>query len=231
MINDMDWFLDNLKNKVPFAFARFNDGEMMAIDRIGSVVARGDQVVDRSLSEALREAIKYKQENYYVGIPCSMCYPRLNNLANELVGEYEFLTSAVVTTNRNWKKFIDNFPKTIEDRNLIWIGGNDQDNESLKEIGLRVKKMAKIPRTNSWSYFNTINQMIPQYFEDGDVVGISLGPTARVLVRKWFEEYPNITFIDMGSNLDPFTRNVWHNCHKGWKETGFNLTKPCPECN
>lgn len=231
MINDMDWFLDNLKNKVPFAFARFNDGEMMAIDRVGSVVARGDQVVDRSLSEALREAIKHKQENYYVGIPCSMCYPRLNSLANNLVGEYEFLTSAVVTTNRNWKKFIDNFPKAIEDRNLIWIGGNDQDNESLKEIGLRVKKMAKIPRMNSWSYFNTINQMIPQYFEDGDVVGISLGPTARVLARKWFEEYPNITFIDMGSNLDPFTRNVWHNCHKGWKETGFNLTKPCPECN
>ena len=31
MINDMDWFLENLKNNVQFGYARFNDGEMMGI--------------------------------------------------------------------------------------------------------------------------------------------------------------------------------------------------------
>ena len=69
----MDWFLENIRTKTPFGYARFNDGEMMAIDQIGSVVARGDQIVDESLHNALNEAITYKQERYYIGIPCSLC--------------------------------------------------------------------------------------------------------------------------------------------------------------
>ena len=62
-------------------------------------------------------------------------------------------------------------------------------------------------------------------------MAVSLGPTARILVKDWFEKYPDITFIDVGSNFDPFTRKVYHNCHKGWEETGFNIGKPCSECN
>lgn len=227
----MDWFLENLRDGTPFGYARFNDGEMMAVDQIGAVVARGDQLVSESLHEALSEALTYKQENYYVGIPCSLCYPRLATLAKDRVGEYEYLTSAVVTTNKNWKTFMDSFPSAMEGRRLIWIGGNDQNAHAIRALGIDVAKTALVPRVNSWEYYQKIRQTVPQYFQPGDVVGISLGPTARVLVRQWFEEYPDVTFIDMGSNLDPITRNVRHNCHRGWEETGFNLTKRCPECN
>ena len=231
MINDMDWFLDNLKNKTPFGYARFNDGEMMAIDQIGSVVARGDQYVDDSLSAALTRALEHKQENYYIGIPCPLCYTRYNTLAKDIVGEYDFLTRAVVTTNRNWKRFIDGFPDVMSGRRLIWVCGNDQNIDAIKDLGLDVVKAARVPRKNSWSYYEKLKEALPEYFEEGDVVGISLGPTARILVKDWFEQYKDVTFIDMGSNLDPYTRNVWHNCHKGWDETGFNLTKRCKECN
>jgi hypothetical protein len=231
MINNMDWFFQNINNKTPFAYARFNDGEMMAIDKIGSIVARGDQYVNESLSVALTEAIKYKQEHYYIGIPCSKCYPEYNKLANELIGDYEFKTSAVVTTNRNWKTFIDLFPEAMSDRNMIWIGGDDQNIQALRDLDLNIIRAARLPRRNSWDYYKHIKEVMPEHFEEGSVVGLSLGPLARVLAREWFEEYPDITFIDMGSNFDPFTRNVRHNCHKGWEETGFNLTAPCEECN
>jgi len=228
---EMNWFVQHLEEKTPFGFARFNDGEMMAVDNVGCTVARGDQVVDESLSNALHEALIYKQSRYYVGIPCSLCYPRLAALARELVGDYDYLTRAVATTNRNWKTFIDTFPSLMEGRRMIWVGGNDQNPEALKNLGINVGKTALVPRVNSWSFYEKIFNMLPEYFEPGDVVGISLGPTARVLVRQWFEKYPDLTFIDMGSNLDPFTRDVWHNCHKGWEETGFNLTQRCKECN
>tara|TARA_R100000008_G_scaffold84529_1_gene72157 strand:- start:3544 stop:4248 length:705 start_codon:yes stop_codon:yes gene_type:complete len=231
MIEDMDWFTHNLKNNIPFGFARFNDGEMMGVDRVGSMVARGDQYVDVSLSNALKEALCHKQENYYIGIPCSLCYPYYNKLSRDLIGDYELITRAVVTTNRNWQKFIEDFPVAMSDRTLHWVGGKDQDTEPLKEMGLNIGRIARIPNKNSWSFYDKIEQQMPEHFQPGDVVGISLGPTARVLVRHWFEKYPEVTFIDMGSNFDPFTRNVWHNCHKGWKETGFNLTKRCEECN
>ena len=231
MIDNMEWLLNNLENNIPFAFSRFNDGEMMAIDQVGCVVARGDQYVDQGLSLVLREALEHKQENYYIGIPCSLCYPHYSKLATKIVGDYAHLTLAVIATNRNWKNFIDTFPKVMSGKRLIWVGGNDQNVEAIKNMDIDVAKTALVPRKNSWRHYGQLKKAMPQYFQDGDVVGISLGPTARVLARQWFEEFPNVTFIDMGSNLDPFTRNVWHNCHKGWEETGFNLAKPCKECN
>ena len=116
-------------------------------------------------------------------------------------------------------------------RDLIWIGGDDQDIDSLRKLGLSVRKAARLPRRNSWNYHQHAKEIIPQHFKSNDVVGLSLGPLARVLARERFEQFPDITFIDMGSNFDPFTRNVRHNCHKGWDETGFNLTTRCEECN
>ena len=66
--------------------------------------------------------------------------------------------------------------------------------------------------------------------KDGDVVLVSLGPTARVLCYDLFRVNNKTTFIDIGSVFDPYTRNVKHNCHKGW-ENGFNITKKCEICN
>ena len=227
----MDWFIEKLQGSIPFGYARFNDGEMMGIDKVNTTVARGDQFVDQNLSNALKEAILHKQKNYYIGIPCSICYPHYSALAKELIGDYEFITSAVATTNRNWKKFIDTFPAAVKERRIIWIGGADQNTDALKDMGLNIVNTVKVPNQNSWAYYEQIKEKVPNLFQEGDLVGISLGPTARVLVREWFEEYPNTTFVDFGSNFDPYTRNVRHNCHKGWEETGFNLTKPCSECN
>ena len=231
MLNDMNWFIDNLENNIPFGFARFNDGEMGGIAEVGSTAARGDQRVDETLSVALKDALTHKQKNYYIGIPCSLCYPAYNQLALQLVGKYKYLTKAVVTTNRNWKKFIDLFPNAIKGKRVLWVGGDDQKVDELEKININIVKKGLIPRTNSWRYFEHIRKTFPNNFQSGDIVGISLGPTARVLVKEWFASMPAITFIDMGSNLDPYTRNIRHNCHKGWEDTGFNLTTPCAECN
>tara|TARA_R100000008_G_C3584275_1_gene170902 strand:+ start:1634 stop:2329 length:696 start_codon:yes stop_codon:yes gene_type:complete len=231
MIDNHNWFYDNLSNNVQFGFSRFNDGEMMGIAQVGSVVARGDQYVNEDLSESLKKSLCHKQKNYYIGIPCSLCYPQFNTYAKKLVGEYDFLTSAVVLTNKNWKHFVDHFPNAVKDRRILWVGGDDQNVDNLKQFGLEVAKKGLVPRKNSWKYYKHVLETFPKTFEPNDVVCVSLGPTARVLVQEWFNRMPDVTFIDIGSNYDPFTRNVWHNCHKGWEETGFNLTGRCGECN
>ncbi len=222
--------IDNLSGNIPFAYARFNDGEMMGIERIGAVAARGDQPVDESLHKALNEAIKYKQDNYYVGVPCSECFPGHSNLANILVDDYEYKTSAVALTNRNWAKFMKELPDAIKNRKVRFLSGDDQNLDFLKsKLKFNIIDHITYTRVDTWSEYNNIYPYIDNV-EDGDVVFISLGPTARVLARKWFEEKPNATFIDIGSVLDPFTRDVWHNCHKGW-ESGFNNTARCKNCN
>lgn len=225
-------FLENLSDGTPFALARFNDGEMMGIRSPGCVVARGDQPVGSSLCIALGEAIQHQQKNYWVGLPCGLCFPEHRALANDFVdADYDYLTHAVVLTNRNWERCVGEFPFAIKERPVYWISGDDQDVSKLK---FSIKKSYALPSQDSWSHYESKEAYylnLADEFEEGSVVMISCGPLSRVLVKKWFEKHPNITFIDIGSTFDPFTRNVWHNCHKGWKETGFNLTQRCSECN
>ena len=228
--NQVGIILDMLNINVSFGFARFNDGEMMGIDHVGAKVARGDQIVNESLHLALKEAIQYQQENYFVGMPCSSCFPKYSKLAQKLVKQPKsYQLNAVAMTNRNWVKFVVDFPKVVGDKSIIWISGDDQNLDFLtKTMGLNIEKHFLFPRKNSWKDYNQVRDL---NITTGDIIIISLGPAARVYVREMFEKYPDKTFIDIGSTFDPFTRNVWHNCHKGWLEKGFNNTKSCKICN
>ena len=62
MNDDFNLLINNLKNNVNFAFSRFNDGEMIAIDQVGSVVSRGDQIVTEELQQELKKSILHKIE-------------------------------------------------------------------------------------------------------------------------------------------------------------------------
>ena len=220
--------INNLKNKEPFALGRFNDGEMLGIWQAGQVVARGDQLVSVELRDKLTQALVHMQHQYWVGLPCSKCFPEHSNLAKSLVHpQYPYQTHAVVFTNRNWKKFVDEFPNHINDRNVYWVGGDDQD---VTKLPFTVTEQYKVPKRDAWSEYENTLSLVDGFAQDS-IVLVTCGPMARVLVKEWYEKRPDLTIIDIGSTFDPFTRNVWHNCHKGWEETGFNLTAKCKECN
>jgi len=217
--------LKNLENGVPQALARFNDGEMRGIVKVGDTVARGCQKVNHELSTKLTEAIKHKQKNYWIGLPCEHCFPRWAKHANALVSpEYEFLTKAVVNTNRNLQLVWTMLPALFNDKMIYWVSGNDQNLDKLyKELGILVGQKISLPKKDAWSRYADIKDNY-RLFSSGSIVVLSCGPMAEVLVKEWFERRPDVTFLDLGSTFDPYTRNVWHNCHKG-------TSKPCPECN
>ena len=166
--------IDNLKNKEPFALGRFNDGEMLGIWQAGQVVARGDQLVSVELRDKLTQALVHMQHQYWVGLPCSKCFPEHSNLAKSLVHpQYPYQTHAVVFTNRNWKKFVDEFPNHINDRNVYWVGGDDQD---ITKLPFTVTEQYKVPKRDAWSeYENTLNLV------DG------FAPWSSLHVDQWLE--------------------------------------------
>jgi hypothetical protein len=217
----IDTILENLRKQIPFALARFNDGEMQGIAQPGCTVARGDQFVTPELSHALKEALVYEQDNYWVGLPCSVCFPGLSQLARSLVNlDYEYLTHAVVITNRNWMKFKEAFPSTIGERKVVWISGDDQ---KFEKLGFPVHISCQLKPQDSWDQYQETKELY-QDMPEGAIVILSCGPLSRVLAREWFEKRPDVTFIDAGSTWDPYTRDVWHRCH-------LHILPPCSECN
>lgn len=220
-MHHIDTLLTNLEQNVPFALARFNDGEMMGIISPGSVVARGDQIVNIELSQMLHNALQYQQENYWVGLPCSTCFPEYSDVAKRLVDtDYEYLTHAVVFTNRNWKRVVAEVPELMKDRTIYWVSGHDQD---ISKLTFTITEQHIVPAVNAWKVYQSIKDLVYK-FEKNSIVMISCGPMSRVLTKDWFSLRPDLTVLDIGSTWDPFTRDVWHNCHKG-------TLAPCPECN
>lgn len=230
MTGDGNTFVKMMATKTPFCFARFNDGEMNAIDRTDISVARGDQYVDQSLSDALREALTYEAFQYWVGMPCPECMPKLSQLANNYVRDnYPYRTLAVLLSNDNWPSLIQTLVLKTGQRPVWVISGDDQDwNIPAKECNLDIRHHIKLPRQNAWQHRGEVmNEW--KHLPEQAVVFMSCGPLSRVLARHWWQERNDCTIIDTGSALDPFTRNVWQRCHKG--ENGKNQAPYCSICN
>lgn len=234
--DEINWFLNMLKNDVPFCFVRFNDGEIKGIKETGSVIARGAQTVNESLNKELINTIQHTQKNYYIGLACSSCFENLTNIAQTYIKQpKEYQTKATLLTNRNWNKFISEFSNVVRNKKIVWISGKDQNLDFLVNVmGLNIIKHITHSVENTWDEYNKIYDEFINFKKennDFDVVMISSGPTSRILSKYFFEFDHTKTYIDIGSTFDPFTRNVWHNCHKGWLDTGFNKTNKCKICN
>lgn len=212
--------LTMLNEGEPFSLARFNDGEASAILGKSTIVARGDQYIDHTLRMKLHAAILAENKNYIIGLPCRICYPVLRSgLDNMIKHTNRRTTSAVIFTNRNWNSFINLFPILIKNKPVYWVSGSDQ---KLSNLNFPIVDAIFFDRINSWQYYDQLRSC--PNFPDGSIVCISCGPLARVLAAEWFAQKPNVTFLDIGSIWDPFTRNVRHSCHNG-------TLKPCLECN
>ena len=217
-MGDVHILYDHLEEETPFAFARFNDGELAGIIKPGTVVARGDQLVDETLQQSLIRSIGYTQPYYYVGIPCPKCFPHFHMVAAGIVHPDSPILPAVALTNMNLGKTQREFTRIMKERRWSWLGGEDQDITKLPWYNIsnsryNVHLEEKYPKQNCWAVAKEIEEKI-DLFEEGEVVFLSLGPTSRPLTALFFSKRPDVTFIDIGSTFDNYTRDVWLKCHK-----------------
>lgn len=227
--------IGNLSVGKPFALARFNDGEMSGIVTPGVIVARGDQYIHPSLTIKLRKALLHRQSDYWIGLPCSTCWPQHAAVAESSIDrrDYPYFTSAVVLTNRNFAEFVSSFSRicSIRQPDIVWVSGDDQDMSKLdSDLGIKVSSQFKFQRRDSWAFYPEMFKLHNQ-FKPGQIVVLSCGPTSRVLSQEWFAIHPDITFLDAGSVFDPWTRNVYLRCHYPLFPERTSVLPACKECN
>lgn len=223
---EYDHLLGLLREKVPFAFARFNDGEMKAIGNTKSRIARGDQEVTTELRTKLQATLESVQPNYWIGKPCRRCFPNQRKVFDQIIpkGRQNLTHAVIFCNNGHWNFFIKDFPEAVAGRYLTWIASANQNMSALEQqLELDVSHVVKVPSVDGFSRYDSVCHLWTQ-FQPGQVVVMTCGPMSRVLAASWFKHRPDCTFFDAGSLFDPFTRNVWHGCHRG-------TLKPCTECN
>ena len=217
----LDDMLERTRSRTPWALARFNDGEMRAMQKPTGAVARGDQPCSYDLMSSLEWAIAQRCENLFLGLPCSKCYPKLRtaSLTRTISLAPHLKTAATVQTNRNLKKFKEEMPRAMRSQRIWWVAGSDQ-----KTGDLPFKVNVRIDVSPEDAYTKNRDGLWSVDFEPNSIVFLSCGPLATVAAVHLFVVHPKTTFIDVGSVWDPETRGVSHKCHEG-------TLKPCRECN
>ncbi len=237
--------LQKLKDRKPFAFAHFNDGELTFIkkhleeDKKETWYGRGQQKYTSALGELLTESIQIDDENFFVGVPCSTCWSEHRDLANKLrSGMKNTIPAMVFHHNLN---YLPSIIGQLHNRTCYFIANEKQDFSLLEKLGVNVieKNRINVPFVNSYLLFEELKN---KKFEEGSVVILTCGMLAKILIPELYKRNPETSFIALGSSMDdliqkdnmrfilfpkklPFTANLYPT-----KFFLFGRKKPCNEC-
>jgi hypothetical protein len=221
----MEYFLDFLDHDIPFAFAHFNDGEMsMIIDSTKTPPSREQQASIR-LSNKLKASLIFKQENYFPGIPCSVCYPHLREHAITLLRNNNKFENNWHALSFHHTKIVyfKRFIQLLQKKKIHWVVNQNHNLSVLKEYNLDVESKIIVPNLNAFDTYDVIVRHVSQ-FENGSVVILLCGCLARILAQEWFATRPDVTFLCLGSYFDSHIRNKHH------LYDNINHHKECVEC-
>lgn len=217
----------NLENNIPFSFIKLNDGEISTLTDVNSILSRGDEISSPELSQKIKECLEYHDENYYIGIPCSLCYNDYYNETKKYINPnfYNNVFNANLLINSNIDHTTDVLKKTMINRKIV-IVTNDNNLKNINKLELLNIKPYKVISVSDKHAFKNDYQRVKCEWEslnDNDVVICLCGPLGRVLCYEWFKNNNNLTCLELGSLFDPLLKERSYLYHTG-------THKYCHEC-
>jgi hypothetical protein len=235
----------HLQKGEAFAYGHFNDGELTflgkleAEDHEASWFGRKQHQYDKQLAKRLKSAIQYRQDRYYVGVPCSICHPEHRKLADALVPDHPGKLPAM--TLHHQLSILPVWLRALLEREVFFVINEYQSLELMRALGIEVKKdhIITVPYLNAYREFDRLKN---EKFPPGAVVLMTCGMLAKILLPLWYGKYPKTTFIALGSAIDdfiqpkrmkfrlfpkdfPMTRNL-----RTSRSFLFGRKRNCPEC-
>ena len=224
-MDKVDNLYNNLINNIPFSFIKLNDGEISAIMNNNASLSRGDENSSIEMSDKLKECLRYNNKNYYIGLPCSLCYNTYYKEAISYVNDTSNVLNANILINTNIDKTIDVLIDTMKNKRIIVVTNetNSINLNKLEQLNIVPYKTIVVSKTNAFS--NDYHRIKDEYktFENGDIVICLCGPLGRILCYEWFKNNNTLTCLELGSMFDPLLRNKAYLYHTG-------IHKYCEEC-
>ena len=245
-------FKSKLDNKENFAFSRYSDGEMYILQNKELVLDNGliqignekqggvyqspdfkhfDPKEHSFYQQKLVESLQYKQHNYYKGISCSCCVGKeaFDFQIDLHGGDDESLTWANLWVNGNYPAFITYTLPILYSKDCVFVGHESADTSKLPFIkkDFRVGYNAFI---NDYDKIEIIRQWIKENNITNHVFLFSASTFTNLAVYELFRDFPNNSYIDIGTCLTPMMNMP---THRGYLEAfwgyrgGADIQKIC----
>lgn len=219
--------LENILNGEPFSFARFNDGEMSAIalgrrfeadeEEPGHTyaVARGEQRPTKQLAADLQKCLASFSPQLVIGLCCPHCYPAHYEEGERLRDCRTPVVNANILQNGTWRVTCATLRLALQrepNRPFLWIGGGHQSVSGVAAALGRTPRFLAVPQTDAHTDVDLILDALMDC-EEGTLVGLSCGPTSRIIAVRSALMNLEITALDLGSLLDPWSIGVRRGYH------------------
>ena len=205
----MDYFLNKIKKGIPFSLSRFADGEYYVLeDKPLTNIDNWTFMKGSILCQHLNDSLKMVKTNFFYGISglsddestCNYYYSKILNPHT--------ITYANVFVNQNFYKWRAFLESTV--MNCVLISPS-----SFGKIGaISVIEHVQIDPflVNTWDtkyqeYFDIMEALGKKYM--GTLFLISAGPISCIFIQKLYQANPNNTYIDVGSSIDTYTKNIY----------------------
>lgn len=230
-----------LENQEHFAFSRYSDGEMYILQNKELVLDNGlIQIGDEKqggvyqpadfkhfdpkehsfYQQKLVESLQYKQPNYYRGISCSCCVGKEQfdwqvDLAG---GDDETLTWANLWVNGNYPLFITHILPILYSRDCVFVG---HENANLDRLPFFVKdfRVGYNAMINDYGKIEEMAEWIRENNIENHVFLFSASTFTNLAIVELFRDFPNNTYIDIGTCLTPMMDMP---THRGYLQAFWN---------
>lgn len=226
---DFEKFTTMVVDGVPFAYARYADGEVSlmkcrAVDQFSQANVVDNWSYDCSptvLGDLLRESMTHNEIDYYYAISAKSDSVEDNSyLKMRLRAKESNITFANLWINANYQSMLRFYKETLPKLNRdIYLICNESAFDNLgnycgNELPFKVKEYFPFPSrcVEYFEYYGTeYVRSMQQYIRDLEDAPLSTflfaaGPVSEVLIDKLYRTNPNHQYIDIGSSLDEYTR-------------------------
>lgn len=227
---DFKSLLDKLKNKENFAFTRFSDGELYILQnkkifiKENTCFLRGEEhrgswgeeehksfipKDNQELRIHLTEAFTHRQKNYFKGI-CTkqdIGYEDWKwQFDSRLLSENEDnLTFANLLINGNYINFMTQIVPLIKDNqvDVVYVCNKAAN---LEKFPFNLKKDFRVGSNCHINDIHLVDEMI-KWVEDNNIQNhlflFSAASLSNLLIYELYKRFPNNTYMDIGSTLNP----------------------------
>lgn len=207
---EFNLFLNKLKSNENFSLSRFGDGELAIIKNNFidfSNKCNGEHIFIPEKHEKyhilMKDSLKYKSENYFVGISCKCCVEESDHILYKKISDQNesHLTFATIFVNSNYKLFLNQFIPELKNKQIILIS---HEKSEINKLPFKVEKHFKIG-ANAWiNNFDMISE-IAYYSKTvkNKVFLFAAGTFSNIAIYECHKNSKDNTYVDIGSTLDP----------------------------
>jgi len=229
--DDLNIIIEKLKNKEPFAFSKYADGELSIL--INRSINNGEfwfnPDTDKTSRENLIKSFKFNNKDYYLGITCPCCIggrPVHNWMKKNSGQNEEDLTWANIFVNSNHPHYVENMLPEYKKYEVVIVSSGDSN---VGTLPFEIKKHFSIGK-NAWIDDYGLVEKIKTYIDENNIKGhlflFCAGPFGNILAHQLFEHCNQNTYIDVGSTLNVMLLgNSGKN--RGYLRGGPSLKKVC----